>query len=541
MSAGSTPLRELLVGFGIDVQGKDKLDAVDTKVDSILDKIQKMGRAVAAAFAFREIGSAISDTIEMGRSLGFTADKLDVAVEDLERFRYAANMSGVETDAADMALVRFNRTLGEAKAGSKKAVQAIAEVAGGMTETQIASMALPDLMAKVADKFAGITDKGERAQLAMRLFGRRGVDLIPLLDKGAKGLQGFYKEFDELGGGLGQQFTQDAREAGNAMRRLSFAWDVAKAKLVTGIIPWIKELSSTLVDGAKLMQRLGKETYGAKTSLIALGVAAAVALAPFLVSILPVVAAMGALYLIFDDIFTLFQGGDSYSGDFLEMFFGPGGSKAFVKEMKETWQSFKDEVKEAYQYFKGVDFSGAWKEGLKAAREYGDAVHAIWVEVKGVVEALAILAAGGDGKWTRAADALSGAQHHAGQIVAGGKTDGDLDDEARAERRKQTDQELYEAGDKFRAALHRANEMKKGSYLNGGMSVPLPASKGGDTPDVAGQASTQVTHTGDINISVAAPDAQAAAEAVELKLRQQYGMVANTLPPHPATKTQGGK
>lgn len=531
-----SPLRELLVGFGIDVQGKEKLDGVDSKIDSIIGKFRTMGRAAAAAFAFKEIASFISDTIEMGRTLGLTADKLDVSVEDLERFRYAAQMSGVDTEAADMALMRFNRTLGEAKAGSKKSAAAIAEVAGGLSETQLASLSLPDLMGRVADKFKGITDKGERAQLAMKLFGRRGADLIPLLDKGSEKLVEFSKEFDELGGGVGKQFTKDALEAGNAMRRLSFAWDVAKAKLVTGIIPWIKTLSGVLIEGAKLMQELGKRTYVAKTSLIALGAAAAVALAPFLLSILPIVAAMGALYLAFDDIFTLFEGGDSYSGDLLDKLFGPGGAKAFVKAVKEAWQSVKEAVRSAYEYLQTVDLSAAWKKGLEGLHLYGDAIHAIWVELKGIVAMLADLASF---RFAKAADDMADAQHRAEQIVAGGPLDSDLDDAARAERRKKTDQELNESADKFRATLYKANQMKKRSPLDGGSSMPLPASMGAGA-DAAPPGATQVTHTGDIHIKVeGVTDAQAAAEAVELKLREQYGMAATSLPPHPATKTQG--
>ena len=55
-----------------------------------------------------------------------TADKLGVGVEELQRMRYAADLSGISTQTFDMALQRFTRRAAEAAAGTGEAKDALA-------------------------------------------------------------------------------------------------------------------------------------------------------------------------------------------------------------------------------------------------------------------------------------------------------------------------------------------------------------------------------------------------------------------------------
>src|SRR5439155_8880625 len=58
---------------------------------------------------------------------------------------------------------------------------------------------LNDVMMDAAGAFALLPDSADKAGLAMKLFGRSGADLIPLLDQGKSGLQALMKAADDAG------------------------------------------------------------------------------------------------------------------------------------------------------------------------------------------------------------------------------------------------------------------------------------------------------------------------------------------------------
>lgn len=431
-------LRSLMLSFGIDVEGKKKLDEVDSAVEGILEKVTKLGVGLASVFIFKGITNFIMDTIEVGRSLGLTAEKLGVTVDELERFRYAASMAGVETSFADRALMMFNRQMGEAEIGSKAAGKGLGQLGSGFSAAQLSAMPLQDLIGLVADKFAGMTDKAAKTQLAMKLFGRQGTALIPMFNQGAAGIKKWSEEFDALGGGIGVDFAEKAKLAGNETRKLEFSWKVLSTRLVGDILPAFNKLVTFFIKVVQELEYLQKHSYMAQTALIALCAAAVAALAPFLVSIAPIVAAAEALYLVFDDIFTMFMGGNSVIGDFIDLLFGEGAHKTFVADVKKVFKDFIDWVKDdaipaVKDFWKWLsDGSGP---ALTALRLVSDTFHAIYESIKGIVKTLGDLFMGNPEEASKSAGEAGSKMW---DYITGGKGDDKLNADAKADFAKRT-------------------------------------------------------------------------------------------------------
>ena len=126
----SSPLRSLLVGWEIEVSGAEKLDKVEGSLDSIMTKLRRVATSLASVFVIKQMANFITDQIDAGAALSLTAEKLGITTDELERYRYAAGMSGVDTQAAERALMMFNRQLGEAEIGTKAAGKGIGELGG---------------------------------------------------------------------------------------------------------------------------------------------------------------------------------------------------------------------------------------------------------------------------------------------------------------------------------------------------------------------------------------------------------------------------
>lgn len=378
----STPLRELLLGFGIEVKGKEELDSVDNTVKSLIDKVRNLGAAWLGLRLFEGIGNFLGGTIDAGRSLDLTAEKLGVTVDELERFRFAAGQNGVEVEAADRALMMFNRQLGEAELNAKTAAKGIDKVSGGFTSAQLSAMPLGEMFGHIADHLAGMTDKGAKTELMMKLFSRQGAALIPLFTQGSAGLKKYSDMFDALGGGMGADFAREAKEAGDGIKRLTFTFEVLKTRIVGSVLPWVEKLVGWFTRFIVGLQDIVKHSYAAQTGLIALAAAATIAFAPFLAAILPVVAALTAMYLIFDDIYTMFMGGHSAFGKMLDDIFGEGTKIEFIQAAKEAWQDFLTILRNGWNEIKGIDFKGLFVEFKEPIKIAADLIHVALMELK---------------------------------------------------------------------------------------------------------------------------------------------------------------
>ncbi len=392
-------LRELLASFNIDTA---QATAAMSKIDVALEKTSSTLGALASAF----VGSAIvhgmsefiSHQIEAGSRVNDLSERLGVGVEELQSFQFAAGLAGVGSEEAAKGLQFLNKNIGEAIGGNKEAVETFAKLGielkdahGGVRETG-------DILPEVADKFAELGSDAERTALAMKIFGKAGAGLIPLLKHGAEGLTEMQAEFERLGGGMSKEFVAAADEAGDEIDKLKFGLNNFKSQIAFAILPLITRGAQKFQDLTVRLIRLNKETHLAKASWVVFGAASSAASAKAavgfakLLGVVPkdagfwktvlglgeivLVAALVALVaLAFEDLFTLLTGGDSVIGDVIDGLFGVGASKQFVVDVKKAFA----ELHETVDAFKPLldelsgSFGGMWPYimfGIKSVAKF---------------------------------------------------------------------------------------------------------------------------------------------------------------------------
>lgn len=155
-----------------------------------------VGGATAAAgglFALVKSSASVAD------HLAKTADKLGVGIEELQRMRYAADLSGVSTEKFDMSLQRFTRRAAEAAAGTGVAKDALNALGIELTDSNGKLRPAETLLGEVADKMAQIEDPAKRVRLAFALFDSDGVSMVNMLKNGSAAMKEAGKEAEQLG------------------------------------------------------------------------------------------------------------------------------------------------------------------------------------------------------------------------------------------------------------------------------------------------------------------------------------------------------
>ena len=190
----------------IKIIAQDMATAVFKKIKQGLNMLKSAAKlaaaglmkiSLAAAAAATALVASIAVSTRFVDALVKTADKLDVNIEFLQKFRFAADQIGVSTRTADMALQRFARRLGEAKKGTGELLPALREM--GLSQNVIADLGAEEALMLFADALATTEDSTNQLALAFKGFDSEGAALVSMLRNGSDGLQQFFDDADRLG------------------------------------------------------------------------------------------------------------------------------------------------------------------------------------------------------------------------------------------------------------------------------------------------------------------------------------------------------
>lgn len=176
---------------------KKNLNNATRAVDNIKSSLGGMTAALGAAAGAAGFGLMARNALQTADALGKTAQKLGVTANELFKFQTQANLAGISTDTANMALQRFVRRTAEAAQGTGEAKNALIEL--GVNAREIQNLPLAERMKVLADAFAGVQNPADRLRLAFKLFDSEGASMVNMLEGGREPLEETERRMRELG------------------------------------------------------------------------------------------------------------------------------------------------------------------------------------------------------------------------------------------------------------------------------------------------------------------------------------------------------
>jgi lambda family phage tail tape measure protein len=201
---------------------------------------------VAIAGAMTAAAVAIGKTIDQFDAMGKAASRMGITVEALSRLEYAARLSDVSTETLSTSLRRLGQVQIEVARGSKEQASLFRQLgvaavnsAGGLRDADV-------VLRELADRFATMPDSAEKTALAVKLFGRSGAELIPLLNLGAKGLEEYARRSDEVGYTLDSKTTDAAQRFNDKMSEVRMAVEGMWRQAMPPLIDKLDDMADTL-------------------------------------------------------------------------------------------------------------------------------------------------------------------------------------------------------------------------------------------------------------------------------------------------------
>jgi TP901 family phage tail tape measure protein len=98
----------------------------------------------------------------------------------------------------------------------------------------------------LADKFAVMPDGAEKAALAVKLFGKEGLNMIPMLNQGREGLTGMMEEAKRLGLVMSEDAAQASEAFNDNLKRLHAVSEGLQRQIGAAVIPVLADLTERM-------------------------------------------------------------------------------------------------------------------------------------------------------------------------------------------------------------------------------------------------------------------------------------------------------
>lgn len=191
-------------------------------------------RAAAGAFS-QFIGGtagAVASIDDLSKRTGITTDVL-------QAYSLAANQSGVGLETFGKAVQKLTINLGEAQTGNQNAIKSFADL--GLSITDLANLSPEQAFNTVAAAIAKLPNPAQQAAAAVSLFGKSGIELVPIFQEGATYLQQMTAEAKRLGIVLSPQQTAGIAALDDSLQKTQLTLQGFSARLLAELAPALQK------------------------------------------------------------------------------------------------------------------------------------------------------------------------------------------------------------------------------------------------------------------------------------------------------------
>ncbi len=232
-------------GIEVNITGNSSgLDRALGKAESSISRFAKGAAAgIAGALSAGVFVAAGKAAINYADSIDEMAEKVGIAAEELSALTYAAKVNGVSTEQLQTGLTMLIRSMGE---GAEKFDALGVSIYDSNGQLRSAN----DVLVDVADKFASMPEGVGKSQWALELFGRSGLNLIPILNLGAQGLADATEQARLFGLVVSGETAKSAANFNDNLVRLQQYVLGATTSFATGMLPALEGITSALINSA---------------------------------------------------------------------------------------------------------------------------------------------------------------------------------------------------------------------------------------------------------------------------------------------------
>jgi hypothetical protein len=185
------------------------VDQTKSAFDAVRGHLARLGEAslrvrgllagLGATLTVAGFAALIKGALDTADQINKLSQKIGISVEALSTLRFAAQLSDVDLDTLQKSIKGLSQAITEANTGIGEGARVFAALGISVKNADGSLKSTDQVLLNVADVFARLEDGAVKTALAVKLFGKSGLDLIPFLNQGASGITRLTAEAQQLG------------------------------------------------------------------------------------------------------------------------------------------------------------------------------------------------------------------------------------------------------------------------------------------------------------------------------------------------------
>lgn len=260
---------ELFAKLTADTSGFDKaMKSADrsgknlkNSLDSTFSKIKTI---VAGALSVAVVKKGVQSILSLANEVSEVGDKIDKQSQALglsrkayQEWEYILSQNGASIDSLGTSMKTLNSLILSAADGSEEAKDSFSELGLGIHE--IENLSVEDQFEAVIRAFQKMPAGAEKSALAVKIFGKNGMELLPLLNQADTSIDELRQRAEELGLIMSDDAVDASVEYGDSLEDLQRTFNSFKYSIGSKILP-------TLTTGIKSITNYAAKLKAAYTS-----------------------------------------------------------------------------------------------------------------------------------------------------------------------------------------------------------------------------------------------------------------------------------
>lgn len=213
---------------------------------------------VLGGLTVRELASTFTSFTEGADAMGKLAQKAGISTSEMQQFALAGKLAGTNTEGLRTGLGILSRNMLDLRQGTGEATNVMGLLSKQTQDLLRNGAPTAKVLESLAEDFSGMEDGATKTAIAMKLLGRSGAELIPLLNGGASSLRAAREEAIRYGRVLSGEVIAAATEFNDNMTRVGEIARGVRDNIGVGLLPTFADLAQrmadTTVEGTKWQQ-----------------------------------------------------------------------------------------------------------------------------------------------------------------------------------------------------------------------------------------------------------------------------------------------
>ena len=265
---------QIVITLVVDDQGTRVVQQFTKNVTPELKKVEETTKKATSGMmnTISGIGTAFSETgrrltlataaiagglmvtmkglMSFGHEIYVLQERTGIAAETLSSFKLSAEKSGTSIQAVARGMRTLATEMTQASKGGNEAARMFKNMDVNLKDSNGRLRSTTDIIFDVSEHFSKMENEAEKTSLALKLFGRYGMELLPMLNLGKKGLLDNAEAAKRLGIVMSQATAKAADELSNRMTELKAASQGVHLQFLNTVMPILTSYAQKVISAA---------------------------------------------------------------------------------------------------------------------------------------------------------------------------------------------------------------------------------------------------------------------------------------------------